>query len=236
MVEEYLSDREQEEALRSWWNDNWRWVISGVVLGLLMLGGWQYWRQQTQLRAEAAAQAFGDLTAALAGGDKDKIEKLVNDIDAAHGKSPYAVQAHLVLAQSKVAAGQFEQAANELKVVLEKSKDDALVQVARLRLARVQLQLGRPDEALALLDVTKAGAFAGQVHEVRGDALLAKGDRSGARLAYQTALNESTGQEQSPAENELLRLKLQDLSDVAAAAAEGNVPAPVAATTPVESK
>jgi predicted negative regulator of RcsB-dependent stress response len=121
------------------------------------------------------------------------------------------------VAQSKVAAGQFEQAASELKIVVEKSKDPALAQVARLRLARLQLQLGRPDEALALLDVSKAGAFAGQVHEVRGDALLAKGDRSGARLAYQAAVNESAGQEQSPAVGELLRLKLQDLSDAEAA-------------------
>jgi len=217
MVEEYLSDREQEEALRSWWNENWRWVISGVVLGLAALGGWQYWRQQVQLRAEAAAQAYSDLTATLASGDKDKIEKLVKEIDSTHAASPYADQAHLALAQSKVAAGQFEQAASELKIVVEKSKDPALAQVARLRLARLQVQLGRPDEALALLDVSKAGAFAGQTHEVRGDALLAKGDRSGARLAYQAAVSESAGQEQSPAVGELLRLKLEDLSDAVAA-------------------
>ncbi len=212
MVDEYSSDHEQEEALRSWWRDNWRWVISGVVLGLALLAGWQYWQRHVQLRAEAAAQAYSDLTAALTAGDKDKIEQLVKDLDTQHAKSPYADQAHLALAQSKVAAGQFEQAANELKIVIDKSKDEALVQVARLRLARVQLQLGHPDEALALLDVNKAGAFASQVHEIRGDALLAKNDSSGARLAYQAALNESTGPDSAPGESELLRLKLQDLS------------------------
>jgi predicted negative regulator of RcsB-dependent stress response len=228
MVEEYLSDREQEEALRSWWNDNWRWVISGMVLGLAMLGGWQYWRQQVQLRAEAAAQTYSELTTALAAGDKDKIEKLVKDLDTTHAKSPYADQAHLALAQNKVMAGQFEQAATELKLVLENSKDEALRPLARVRLARVQLQLGHADEALALLDVSKAGAFVGQAHEIRGDALLAKGDRSGARLAYQAAINEHTGQEQSPAEGELLRLKLQDLSD-ADSAVEPAAAAPPAA-------
>jgi predicted negative regulator of RcsB-dependent stress response len=194
---------------------------------LALLGGWQYWRQYVQQRAEAAAQAYSDFTAALAGNDKDKIDKLVKDLDTTHANSPYADQAHLALAQNKVAAGQFEQAANELKVVLDKSKDEALVQVARLRMARVQLQLGHPDEALALLDVSKAGAFAAHVQDIRGDALLAKGDRSGARLAYQAALNEGAGQERAPAESELLRLKLQDLSD-ADSAAMANVAAPPA--------
>ncbi len=227
MVEEYLSDREQEEALRSWWRDNWRWIISGVVLGLAALGGWQYWRQQTQLRAEAAAQAYTDFSAALASGDKDKIEQLVKELDGKYADSPYSGPAHLSLAQREVAAGKFEQAANELKVVVDKSKDEALVQIARLRLARVQLQLGHHDEALALADVSKAGAFIAQVQEVRGDVLLAKGDRSGARLAYQAALDAGTGVDAAPGESELLRLKLQDLSSETAPISPPTVEAPV---------
>jgi len=130
-----------------------------------------------------------------------------------HAGSPYADQAHLALAQTYVVAGKFEQAAGELKLVADKSEDKALAQVAQLRLARVQQQLGHHDEALALLDVSKAGAFAAQVHEVRGDVLLAKGDRSGARLAYQAAMTEAAGKEADPNQTELLRLKLQDLGD-----------------------
>jgi len=232
MIDEYSSDREQEEALRSWWRDNWRWVMSGVALGLALLAGWQYWQRQVQMRAESAAQAYSDLNAALASGNKDKIEELVKDLDTKHSDSPYADHAHLALAQSKVAVGQFEQAANELKVVVDKSKDAALVQVARLRLARVQLQLGHPDDALLLLDVSKAGAFAAQMHEVRGDALLAKGDRSGARLAYQAAMKENIGADSAPGEGELLRLKLQDLNDAQASAATEKAAAMPVSTSP----
>jgi predicted negative regulator of RcsB-dependent stress response len=227
MVDEFSSDLEQEEALRNWWSSNWRWIISGVVLGLAALAGWQYWQQQVRQRAEAAAQAYSDFSAALASGDKDKTEQLIKDLDGKHADSPYADPAHLALAQRDVAAGKFEQAANELKAVIDKSKDTVLVQVARVRLARVQLQLGHHEEALALLDVSKAGAFAAQVHEVRGDVLLAKGDRSGARLAYQAALAEGMGKDTAPGETELLRLKLQDLGDAdVAAAASTNAIAP----------
>jgi predicted negative regulator of RcsB-dependent stress response len=234
MVEEYLSDREQEEALLSWWRENWLWVISGVALGVAGLVGWQFWNRNTERQAENAAQVYEDLRIALTTpGTKDKAESLIKDLDANYADSPYAAQGHLLAAQTKVTAGQFEQAGNDLKVVIEKSKDDALVQIARIRLARVELQLGHPDQALALLDVNKAGAFAVQVHDVRGDALLAKGDRAGARLSYQTALTESAGKD--PTGTELLRLKLQDLSDAQSVApADALAPAPAPMTPKAE--
>ena len=210
MVEDYLSDREQEEALRSWWRENWRWVIGGVVLGLAGLGGWQYWQQRTQANAEQAAKLYGDLTGALSSHDADKAKQLMKELDDDYGSSPYADLGHLALAQDRADAQQFAQAADELHAVMH-SKDTSLAEIAQLRLARVQLQLGHPDEALALLDVDKAGAFATQVGELRGDALLAKGDRSGAQLAYQSAMN--AGEQDDRDATELLHLKLQALSD-----------------------
>ena len=76
-----------------------------------------------------------------------------------------------------------------MRAVADESKDAELAQVARLRVARLLIQQGKHDEALKLLDVEKAGAFAAQVHEIRGDAQVAKGDRdSGARAEYAAAL------------------------------------------------
>jgi predicted negative regulator of RcsB-dependent stress response len=228
MVDDYSSDLEQEEDLRNWWKENWRWVSTGIVLGLILLFGWKYWESHKQMRADSAAQTFSDLGAAIASGNKEKIEQLVKTLDTAYADSPYVDQAHLALAQTYVTAGKFEQAASEFKLVADKSKDAPLAQVAQLRLARVQQQLGHHDEALALLDVSKAGAFAAQVQEVRGDVLLAKGDRSGARLAYQAAMSEGAGKEMDPSQTELLRLKLQDLGDAESPVAATGVTAPIA--------
>ena len=44
MVEDYLTDRDQEEALRNWWRENWKWILAGVALGLGLLAGYQYWQ------------------------------------------------------------------------------------------------------------------------------------------------------------------------------------------------
>ncbi|MBC7982374.1 MAG: tetratricopeptide repeat protein [Candidatus Obscuribacterales bacterium] len=225
---DYLSDGEQEEALRRWWQDNWRWIVSGVVLGLAVLGGWQYWQQRTLTRAEGASLAYRDLATALASGDRAKADALVVDIDKQYQSSPYADQAHLLLAQANVATGKFEQAASELKWVLDHSADESLQQVARLRLARVQIQLGHHDEALALL-VNTADAFAAQVHEIRGDALLAKGDSSGAQQAYRLALDAA---KVGDANTQLLDLKLQDIQLPSTAAAVVPVTPAAAVTAP----
>jgi predicted negative regulator of RcsB-dependent stress response len=215
MSTEFLSDREQEEALRNWWRENWRWVASGVAMGCVGVGAIVYWRGHVEQTAEAAAQTYKELTIALPTNDKDKIDAVVKNLDANFSGSPYTDQAHLLLAQVHASGGRFEMAATELKTVMDKSKDEALVQVARLRLARVQIQLGHHDDALALLDVSKAGAFVAAVHEIRGDALLAKGDASGARAEYQAALDGAQGQ---AGNNEYLQLKLQDLAATAAPA------------------
>ena len=37
---EELSEKEQLDAMRSWWQENGRYVIGGVMLGVAMLVGW----------------------------------------------------------------------------------------------------------------------------------------------------------------------------------------------------
>jgi len=92
--------------------------------------------------------------------------------------------------------------------VAEHSKDQDLAQVARLRLARVQIAQGRPDSALATLNGPQAGAFAARNHEVRGDAYYAKGDKSAALSEYRSAQVAA----EPGADATLLGLKIADLS------------------------
>jgi predicted negative regulator of RcsB-dependent stress response len=212
-MSELLSDQEQEEALRSWWRENWRWVASGVAVGFVVLAGWNYWQRQRELQVETASQTFRDLTEALATSDKDKVDAAVKKLDADHSGSPYTDQAHLLMAQAHVNGGRFEMAATDLKAVTEKTKDKALAQIAKVRLARVQIQLGHHDEALALLDLKDAGAFEAQIQETRGDALHAKGDSAGARAAYEAAITaaQAADPHSPPGGNSYLQLKLQEL-------------------------
>src|SRR5690606_35514151 len=71
---------------------------------------------------------------------------------------------------------------------MENTADRDLNRIARLRLARVMIYQGQPEQALELLNTPDLGPFAAQYSEVQGDAYFALGDNDAARQAYEEAL------------------------------------------------
>src|SRR4051794_29037175 len=153
MVEDYLTDRDQEEALRNWWRENWKWILAGVALGLGLLAAYQYWQTYRDQRATAAAKVYADMQKALTSNDLDQANRLLTDLGNDYAKSGYTQQGHLLLAKRDADAGKFEDAIKHLRAVVATSDDDELAQVARLRLARLLIQTGKHDDALQLLNI-----------------------------------------------------------------------------------
>jgi predicted negative regulator of RcsB-dependent stress response len=124
--------------------------------------------------------------------------------------SPYADQAQLELAGLYVDQGEDANAIAPLTAVMDHSKDTELQRVARLRLARVMIDQGKPDDALSLLS-GDPGAFAARYHDVRGDAYHAKKDPQKAAEEYKAALMEADGGAGGGMDAALLTLKIADL-------------------------
>jgi predicted negative regulator of RcsB-dependent stress response len=228
MVEDYLTDRDQEEALRNWWRENWSWILGGIVLGVALLGGWQYWKSHTAEQAASAEKLYQDFQGALGRNELDAANRSLGTLAADHKKSPYTQQSRLLLAKKQVEAGKYDEALPLLQAVANESADTELGWVARLRAARLLIQQGKHDEALKLLDPEKAGAFSPQVREIRGDAQVAKGDMEAARAEYAAALTDNIG---GPADRmvdrSLLEMKLKDVGGDKKAPASPTEPAPV---------
>ncbi len=206
MVDDYSSDREQEEALRNWWRENWRWIIGGIVLGVVLLVGWRFWQSHTTRQAEQASALYEEYQTSAA--DAQKATSAFDRLSAEFPSSPYTLQARLLQAKNHVEANRYEEAATQLRAVIDSADDEELAQIARQRLARVLIQQGKHDEAIALLDPEEAGAFAPQVREIRGDALLAKGDSEAARAEYAAAL---TADADAQIDRSMLEMKLQQV-------------------------
>lgn len=212
MVEEYLTDRDQEEALRNWWRENWSWILGGIVLGLALLGGWQYWKIHEANSADAASKLYADFRSALDKNELDAANRSLGTLAADYEKSPYTQQSRLLLAKKHVDAGKFDEALPLLRDVADHSADAELAWIARLRVARLLIQQGKHDDALNLLDPDKAGAFSAQVREIRGDAQVAKGKPDAARAEYAAALADNIdGKADRMIDRTLLEMKLQDV-------------------------
>jgi predicted negative regulator of RcsB-dependent stress response len=207
MVDDYLSDREQEEALLNWWRENWRWIIGGIALGLVLLVGYFQWQAYQDRRGVAASAQYEKVREAAEQGDLDRAQEALAALAKDYGSTPYAQQGRLLVAKLHAEAGKFDEAAALLAEVSDKSKDDELAAVAKLRLARVLMQQGKHDEVIALLKVDKLGAFAAQAREIRGDAYVAKGDQSAARAEYAAALADPSAM----IDRTIVEMKLQDL-------------------------
>ena len=111
---------------------------------------------------------------------------------------------------------------------MDGSKDADLRQIARLRIARVLIDEGKPDDAVKTLQATPAGAFTALAHEVRGDALYAKKDLTAAAAEYKLALATTDARS---ADTALLALKLADIGATQTPSAAAVV-APRQATAP----
>jgi predicted negative regulator of RcsB-dependent stress response len=206
-VADYLDEHEQWEQVLAWLREQGPWMAGTVVAVLLGFGGWRYWqnhKQRTELTAEAGYEQVLDAFDHndFAGGTA-AADRLAKDFPS----TSYANMAELAVARVAVEHSQLAQAATRLTHVLDTTGDPELKLLARLRLARVQLGEGMADAALQTLAVVDPGAFAARYAEVRGDALLAKGDRAGALRAYLAARSGSDTLDTS-----LLDLKIDDLA------------------------
>jgi len=224
-VEDYLSEKEQWEWVKTQVRDNGPGVVLAIALAVAAVFGWRWWQAHMDARQLAAGAQYMQMVDALEHGNRSQALVMLGELERDHPNSPYTDQAKLLAARVYVDDGQLDRAAAELGAVVEHSKDHDLALIARVRLARVQIAQGKADSALATLgSPEQAGAFAGRYHEVRGDAYFAKGDKASALREYRSAQSAAEANDAG-----LLELKIADLS--AAGSAPAAAAAPPAAST-----
>ncbi|MDX1595065.1 MAG: tetratricopeptide repeat protein [Gammaproteobacteria bacterium] len=184
----YETEREQVEALRKWWQENGKALIIGVVLGLGGLFGYRAWQDHVTATAESAADLHAGLVAAVEQGQHATVIAESARLRNEFGDTPYAALGTLAEARVLVADGDPEAARASLQWVIEHADQPDVVDVARLRLARLLFALGEYDAARARLAEVPAERFAAEVAELRGDLLREADQPEAAREAYLEAL------------------------------------------------
>lgn len=230
-MDDYLTESDQWERVKAFIRENGIAMIVGVLLGAGILYGYTWWGDRVTARAQTAAARYLDVLDALGRNDKARAIELTQQLQKDFASTPYVDQAQLALARMHVERGELEDAALRLKSVAADSKDTQLRLVARERLARVQLAQGKADEALKTLEGQQAAEFVARYAEVRGDALLQKGDHAGALAAYREAL---AATEPGVTDTGLLQLKINDLAAATPAPSAAPAPAPATSATPTK--
>ncbi|MBW9460009.1 YfgM family protein [Kluyvera sp. EC_51] len=203
---EINNENDQVEAIKSFFAENGKALAVGVILGIGALVGWRYWNSHQLDSAREFSAAYENAVSSLSSGKPEALaaaEKF-----AADSKNTYGAFASLELAQVFVDKSDLAQAEKQLQQGLAAASDDNLKSVISLRLARVQLQLKQPDVALKTLEGVKGEGWTAIVADLRGEILLSKGDKQGARAAWEAGAKSDA----SPALSEMMRMKINNLS------------------------
>lgn len=205
------TEEEQLAQIREWWQRNGKPLLFGGALALVLVFGWQAWQNRQVAQAEAASALYQQLlVAALETAEPDTAEvaRLGGELKNEFGGTHYAQFASLFMAKVAVESGRLDEAASELRSVVDKPVDKTLEELARQRLARVLAAQEKAEDALRLLDGDATTGFAASREELRGDLLVQLGRADEAHAAYTKA-------KQAAAEDGAiggLQLKLDDLA------------------------
>lgn len=198
-IDDLLDEHEQGEIVRSWLRENGAGLIGGVVLGLALIWGFQWWQQQQAHQRTQGGTEFQAAMDALAAGQVDKAKPRI----AALPKGAYDTLGALALAKVQVEDGKRDDAIATLRAATP--SDPAMAAIVQQRLARLLIDAGKAKDAIALL--ANAGNAA-ETLQVRGDAYTALGQDEQARAAYAQAL---TQLEVGSPQRNLVELKLSEV-------------------------
>ncbi len=183
----YETDQEQMEVIKKWFRENGKWLLVAILIGLGIGFGWHTWQEQKLQRNEQASSLYEQLLSANEQNNPQTIQQMSEEIVKRYPKTEYAAMANLIAAKASVYQNNFSAALTNLQWVLNHSSSAALRQIARLRIARLQLSQNKPDEAQKTIDVVNDPTFQPAIDEVQGDIYSAKNDSVKARQSYQSA-------------------------------------------------
>jgi predicted negative regulator of RcsB-dependent stress response len=186
-------------------------MIIGLAIAFGGLFGFKQWTAWQDGQKQRASSEFMVMSELLGQDQLDAAMANYQTLRDDFGSSPYASLAALQMARARFEAGQADLAISLYEDVIEKGTPRALTVVARGRLARVLADLGRAEEALAVLDGAEdVTGFEALFAEIRGDIRFRQGDLAEATSQWQLALDTM---EAGAGDRATLELKLESAAE-----------------------
>jgi predicted negative regulator of RcsB-dependent stress response len=202
-MEQYETEEQQVEAIKRFWKENGLALVIGVFLGLGGLLGWRYYNDSQIVAKEQASFAYEKASEELLKGEAGFSQ--AKTFVQSHSNTGYAMLMALEMAQQAIERKDLIEAAKQFEFVVGNAKLSAVQSVAQIRLARIQIEQGELELALASAEKVADEAFKGQSQEIKGDIYLAQQLFDKARAAYSAALETNK-------RDQVLKMKLDNLA------------------------
>jgi predicted negative regulator of RcsB-dependent stress response len=204
-VNELNSGDAQAILVKQWWHKYGTTVIVAVILAILSLSGYRYWKTQQENTAAQASLLYDQYQMAMNMHNVEVMNATYNTLKKDYKRTPYATAVSLIESAREVQAGKLNEATETLEWVIAQGHDYAKP-LARLRLAEIKVQQKDYAGALELLKNPAEKSYEPAYQEMTGDILLAEGKMTEALAQYSLALK---GYQNEGFDNVLLQYKLQ---------------------------
>ena len=205
-----LEEQEQLDVLKAWWKKNGTTVILAVSVFAAVVAGVQGWRVYQKKQLHQAALVFEAVQNGVQSEDAKLIREAAGQLIEKYPGTPQASRAALLAAGANYGSGDAKSAKAQLQWVIEHAKEDAVRDIARLRLAGILLDEKAYADAMKTLETPHEKAFDGLFSDLEGDVLAAQGKRADARVAYQTALKKT---DEKSAYRQIVQMKLDGMGE-----------------------
>lgn len=212
-----LEEQEQLDELKTWWKMHGNLVTAVIAALALAAVVWQGWNWYQRNQAAGAAMVYASIERAAANRDVKQVRQMAGELIDKFPRTTYAAMGALLSGKVQVETDDAKNAQAHLQWAADNAKDDALRDLARLRLAAVLLDEKSYDAALKPLSGDVSPAFAARFAELKGDVLASQDKKADAKTAYEGALTALEKQEkegaagQHRAYRDVLQSKLDSL-------------------------
>lgn len=203
----YETEEQQLEALKKWWHANGISTIIGLIVGIAVILGFNYWQDYKKAQSEQASALYAQLIKTAQSDKKEGADTLAERVQTQFAHSDYAAYSGFMQAKLKIEKNDIA-GAKQLLEKIAASSNKELSNIAKIRLVRLMLANRDYEQGLKLInevDPASNAKFEGNYDELVGDLYVALGRFDQARTAYKKAIDDGY---RSP----LLQFKIDDLT------------------------
>jgi len=183
-----MTEEEQLEILKNWWRKLGKPVLTMVLILFAFLGIKQMWENRQHRLLGQASEQYQFLLDQDSKGDPKAVIATASSLEENYPHTIYAQFAKLMRAKYAVIALDYAKASQLLSQVIQDKKiSSSFRQIARIRLARIQMMMNQFEAAMQTLSVLEAPEFSAWVAVLQAEIAKKQGLSAEAAAYYQKA-------------------------------------------------
>mgnify|MGYP003319857716 FL=1 len=210
-MDEFLSEKEQIQYIREWWQENRSYILTALIIVIGGITGNNTWKSSVIEKQLSASSLYESLAVEISENNLEAGEMIADQISEDYSDTVYYEKAKLAMAYFYMSQSRDEDAANSLRNILSKSSDSELSLIAEMRLAKIMLYQKKYQEVIDMLKGNIGHAFETKYSELLGDAYFGLEEFDKAEFAYMAALKNSV--QAQIVDASLIQMKINDLPD-----------------------